>query len=75
MQAILDFLKSVVDTVTFLIDFVIGMIKDIVYLIQLTAKFLANIPSYFSWLPGSFATMIVLLFGIVVVYKVLGREG
>lgn len=75
MQAILDFLKSIVDTVTFLIDFVIGTIKDIVYLIQLTAKFLANIPSYFSWLPGQYLSMIVLIFGVVVLYKVLGREG
>lgn len=75
MQAILDFLKSIIDTVTFLIDFVIGLIEDIVYLIQLTAKFLINIPSYFSWLPSEFLAIIVSLFGIVVVYKILGREG
>lgn len=75
MQAILDFLKSVVDTVTFLIDFVIGTIKDIVYLIQLTAKFAANIPAYFSWLPSELMTFVALIFTVVVLYKVLGREG
>lgn len=75
MQAILDFLKSIMDTITFLIDFVINLIGDIVYLIQLTARFLINIPVYFCWLPSEFLSIIVALFGIVVVYKILGREG
>ena len=75
MQAILDFLKSIVDTVAFLIDFVIGTIKDLVYLVQLTGKFLLNIPGYFSWLPTQYLSIIVLIFTIVVLYKVLGREG
>lgn len=75
MQAILDFLKSIMDTITFLIDFVISLIGDIVYLIQLTAQFLINIPVYFAWLPSEYLSIIVALFGIVVVYKILGREG
>lgn len=75
MQAILDFLKNIVDTVIFLIDFVIGLIRDIVYLVQLTGKILTSIPSYFSWLPSNLLSLITIVFVVVALYKVLGREG
>lgn len=56
-------------------DFVIGIFEDIVYMIQLTAEFVAGIPDYFSWLPAEAVALIVSIFSIVVIYKVLGREG
>lgn len=58
-----------------LVDFVISFVQDIVYLIGLTADFVAKIPSLFSWLPSEALSLIIIAFGIVVVYKVLGREG
>lgn len=75
MQAILDFLVGFAETIGKVIDFVIGFFEDIVYLIQLTGTFLAQIPSYFSWMPEGFAAMIGIIFTVVVLYKVLGREG
>lgn len=56
-------------------DFVIGIFEDIVYMIKLTGEFVADIPGYFSWLPAEAVALIVTIFGIVVIYKVLGREG
>lgn len=75
MQAILDFFTGVWNVITSLIDFVIGIVEDLVYVIGLTANFFAQIPTYFSWLPSAYVTLIVTIFGIVVIYKVLGREG
>lgn len=68
-------LKDIFNGIIMLVDFVISFIKDIVYLISLTAEFVGKIPSLFSWLPTEALSLIVIAFGIVVVYKVLGREG
>lgn len=56
-------------------DFVLGFFEDIVYLVKITARFVVQIPSYFAWLPAPVVTLIITIFGVVVVYKVLGREG
>lgn len=75
MDALLQFFKGIGNAITSVIDFVIGFFQDLVYLIQLTGRFLAQIPNYFSWLPAGAITLLIVLFSIVVVYKILGREG
>lgn len=75
MQALIDFFSGIGEMISGAIDFVIGFFSDIVYMIQLTGKFLLQIPSYFSWLPAEVLAVIILTFTIVVIYKVLGREG
>lgn len=75
LETIKDFFVSLADIVTGLIDFVIGFIEDLVYVVQLTGEFVLKIPSYFVWLPDVCVTLIVTIFGVVVIYKVLGREG
>lgn len=75
LSAIIDFFTGIADAVTALIDFVFSIISDLVYMVQLTGKFILQIPVYFSWLPGELLALVVLIFSIVVLYKVLGREG
>lgn len=75
LSAIKDTLFGFVELVTSLVNFVIGIIKDIVYVVQLTAKFVAKVPTLFSWLPNSVVALLVTLFAVVVIYKILGREG
>lgn len=75
MQAITDILKSLANWVTMLVDFVFGFIGDVIYIIKITGIFLLKIPEYFAWLPSECVSIIVIIFSIVVVYKILGREG
>lgn len=75
MKDIIEFLKGIGNAISSLIDFLISFVQDIVYIIQLTGKFVVNIPSYFSWLPSAAVALIVSIFGIVVIYKIMGREG
>lgn len=75
LQTIADVLKGIADFIVSLVDFVISFIGDIVYIIKLTAEAVAKIPEYFSWLPSACVTLIVSIFAVVVIYKVLGREG
>ena len=75
LKTIAEVLMAIVDFIISLVDFVISFIADIVYIIGLTGETVAKIPDYFSWLPSEAVTLIVSIFAVVVIYKVLGREG
>lgn len=75
MSAIIDFFTGIADLLTGAIDFLIGFIADIVYIVQLTGKAITAIPSFFMWLPSPVVAMLLTIFGVVVIYKILGREG
>lgn len=75
MQAIIDFFAAVGEVITSVISFVIKLFQDLIYMVQLLGQFVLDIPSYFSWLPGEVVALIVTIFSIVVIYKLLGREG
>lgn len=75
MEQILAFLQSIVDAITAVIDFIVDFVMDIVYIVELVGKTVISIPSYFGWLPTAAVTLIVTVFGVVVIYKITGREG
>lgn len=75
LETIKDFFISVGDFFVSIYEFVIGFFRDIAYVIELTAEFVGKIPEYFDWLPAEVVALIVLIFAVVVIYKVLGREG
>lgn len=75
MRSLIKLLKNIGKIITTIVTFVISFFKDLVYVIELTGKFLAQLPSYFSWLPTELLTILLVIFSIVVIYKILGREG
>lgn len=75
MKEVLAFLQTIVDAISTAIDFVVDFLADIVYIIELTGKTLLEIPNYFGWLPTAAVGILITIFGIVVIYKITGREG
>ena len=75
MKDVLEFLKGIGNAITSVVEFVIDFFQDLVYVIEVVSKTVLSIPSYFSWLPSAAIAIIVTIFGIVVIYKILGREG
>lgn len=75
MDAIVSFFTGLGNAIVSVFDFIISFFSDLIYVIQLLGKVVLSIPSYFSWLPGSVSALLVTLFAIVVIYKILGREG
>lgn len=75
MQAIIDFFNTIGNVISTVIDFVVKMFSDLVFMLKLLANFFASLPSYLSWLPSAAVSSIVLIFTIVMIYKILGREG
>lgn len=58
-----------------IIDFIVGFVADLVNVVKNTAEAVAEIPNYFDWLPPEVIAIIVSIFAVVVIYKVIGREG
>lgn len=75
MQSIYNALLSFFDLIGSLVEFIIDMIKDLVYVIGLLGEMIAKIPQYIGWLPSNAILLITTVFSIVVIYKILGREG
>lgn len=75
MQSIIDFFGTVGSIISTVIDFVIGLFQDLILMLTLLTKFFAQLPSYLGWLPSTVVSSIVLIFSIVIIYKILGREG
>ncbi len=75
MQALIDAFTGFFDTIKVIIDFVIGIFEDLLFLIQLLGNFLANLPTYFGFLPPTIVSAVVVAFSIVVIMKIIGRDG
>lgn len=75
IQEVSNFINWFMETVSSLVNFLVSFVEDLVYVVDLTAKFVVKIPTYLNWLPSEVLSIIVICFGIVVVYKILGREG
>lgn len=74
MKAILKAIKSIATGFTSLLDFLFGVIEDLVYVVKILGDAILSIPTYLGWLPEVFLTVVITIFGIVVIYKILGRE-
>lgn len=75
MDAIIKFFTGIGDLFVGAFEFLIGICADIVYIAKLTARAVAAIPSFFAWLPAPVVALLGTIFAVVVVYKILGREG
>lgn len=74
MKELIAFIKGIGAAISGFFSFVFSLIEDIIYLVQLTGRMLAQIPSFFSWLPAPVLGLIISAITIAVLYKVLGRE-
>ena len=75
MQALIDFFKGFAEIISSLVNFVIGIVQDLLYVISLLGSLIVKIPQMLGWLPSSCLVLTGTMFGIVLIYKILGREG
>lgn len=68
LQNILNFFSS-------LWELLVNLVNDVVFVVQSLAKVVTTIPQYFSWLPAGVLASLVVVIAVVVIYKVMGREG
>lgn len=75
LDSIFSAIKSIVEFLDTIWQFVKDFTSDTFEMIRLVGKTATKIPDYLSWLPVEIVTPLLVLFGVVVIYKILGREG
>lgn len=75
LDTIKDFIVSIGDGIAIAIDFLLDFFKSVADMVVWTGKALTQIPKLFSWLPPKMLAVLVVIFAVVVAYKVMGREG
>lgn len=74
MSGIIQFFTGIADIISAIVNFIVTIFKDFVYVIKLLFSTTRNIQIYFNWLPSTIATLIVTAIAIAIIYKVLGRD-
>lgn len=69
------FLQTIADFFVAIFEIVMSLIRDIIEMVKMLGDFVLQIPSLFDWLPQAVVGTIVTIFGVVVIYKIIGREG
>ena len=75
METLINFISSIADLIIGAFQFLVDTVQGLAYCVEMLIFFTANIPDYFAWIPDSCKALIVLIFGVAVTYKILGREG
>lgn len=70
-----QFLQTIADFFVAIFEIVMSLVRDIIQMVKMLGEFVVKIPDLFQWLPPAAVGMIVTIFGVVVIYKILGREG
>lgn len=73
MEALFQVFQAIGDAIAFVINFVVTLFLDLVWLIQMLGQIVAAIPTYFSWLPPQFLAVLVALIGGALILRLMGR--
>lgn len=76
MQAIINAINGIAEGIRSALDFLGGLIADLVAMAEMLAEGLAALPTWFGlFFPPEMVVALLAVFAIVVIYKILGREG
>lgn len=74
MTEIFDFLKSIIDVICALVDFVITLVMQLGDLAKMLVEAATAIPSVFLIMPPAASVALASILSIAIIYKTLGRE-
>lgn len=74
LTSITDFFKDIFDLLQGIINFVISLFQDLIWLITHLSDFAAMIPSFFNPLPAAIGATIGVAVSILIILRILGRD-
>lgn len=74
MSQLIQFGQAILDALSALMTFLVDFFADLVYFAKLVVELLPALPAFFTWIPASMWVLFSMLFGLVVVLRVLGRN-
>lgn len=76
LKAIYEAVIGFFDLVVTLVEFVFGLVKDLLKVIAMLIETVARLPGYLGmFFPSAFVAIFVAIISVVVIYKTVGREG
>lgn len=75
LDGIFKAIQTIVQFIEGLWTFLTQLFEDVVNLVTMLKDWLLALPDLLGFLPSSLVLLVMTGFGIVVLYKVLGREG
>lgn len=75
LKSLVELVGNVLSLLGGLFSVICKIFEFIAFLFDLVIKFVVSIPDFFFWLPTEITVLLVSIFSVVVVYKILGREG
>lgn len=75
MNAIVNFFEGIGDIIVSVVDFVISFFSDLGWIINTLLWAVDAIPGMLSWIPDEILVIIMITVSVVVIYKIMGREG
>ena len=73
MNALFTWLSGLGSAISGALDFLLGLVLDLVYVVRLLGRFLTLVSVFFSWLPPQLLTIIIAAVSIAVIFKLIGR--
>lgn len=76
IKSVLDAVIGFFDLVVTLVEFIFGLVKDLLKVIAMLAETIVRLPGYLGiFFPSAFVAVFVAIISVVVIYKTVGREG
>ena len=74
MNALFSWLGGIGEAISGAFEFLLDLVLDLVYVVQLLGRFLGLIPVFFGWLPPQLLAIVGSAVAIAVVLKIIGRD-
>lgn len=75
MDALINFFEGIGDVIIAVVDFIISFFSDLVWIINTLVWAVGQIPNFLGWIPGEILAIITVSLSVVMIYKIMGREG
>lgn len=74
LDSIFDAISKIIEFLNTIWEFITDFLKDTFAMIKLVGETVASVPDYLAFLPAEILTAVVGILGVVVIYKILGRD-
>lgn len=76
MDTIIDSIGQIISVIVSLVDFLVQLVADLVQLVAQLTVVIGQLPTWLNLcLPTNLVATVVGLLSVVVIFKILGREG
>lgn len=76
MSSVINFFKGIADFFSSVVDFVISLFEDLVWVTKTITSLVPKVTEVFgAFLPASIVAILGTILAVVIIYKLLGREG